>query len=202
MNRSRPFRLATLLPLFLAAIFLLLPAAHAQEAAAAQAPGRILLVLPFDNRISATSGGAAGSSSEAVSLDWLREAAPDILNARFTSAGLTPLTREDRLYALGHLGLPENFDPSRATAIRIAQTLDAQSICIGSFTVANNTLTLRAHWIDVNKLNVTPEVTQTGPLAQLIPLLNSLAWQLTRQLDPHFAVAQETFRAAGSSIRL
>jgi len=170
-------------------------------------PGRILLVLPFDNRTAASAEGslathAATPTPEASSLDWLREAAPNILNARFTSAGLTPLTREDRLYALDHLGLPESFDPSRATAIRIAQTLDAQSICIGSYAVVNNTLTLRAHWIDVNKLNAISEVTQTGPLAQLIPLLNSLAWQLTRQLDPHFAVAQETFRAAGSSIRL
>jgi tetratricopeptide (TPR) repeat protein len=158
-------------------------------------PGRILLVLPFDNRTS-TAG------PEAASLDWLREAAPEILTARFTSAGFAPLTREDRLYALDHLGLPETFDPSRATAIRIAQTLDAQSICIGSYSVSNQTLTLRAHWIDVNKLRLNPEVTETGPLAQLIPLLNSLAWQLTRQLDPTFSIAQETFRAAGSSIRL
>ena len=170
-------------------------------------PGRILLVLPFDNHTASSQPQAnpatpEASSPEASSLDWLSEAAPELLNARFTSAGLTPLTREDRLYALDHLGLPETFNPSRATAIRIAQTLDAQSICIGSYTVANNTLTLHAHWIDTDKLRTTPEITETGPLPQLIPLLNSLAWQLTRQLDPHFTVAQETFRAAGSTIRL
>ena len=40
--------------------------------------GRILLVLPFDNR------------SGQPSLDWIREAAPQILSARFASAGLRP----------------------------------------------------------------------------------------------------------------
>ena len=198
-----PSRFA-LLFLLIASFF---PTAHAQDSSASAAPsaslspGRILLVLPFDNNIPVNRTPSA-ASPEASSLDWLREAAPEILNARFTSAGLTPLTREDRLYALGHLGLPETFNPSRATAIRIAQTLDAQSICIGSFSVSNNNLTLRAHWIDVNKLRLDPEVIETGPLAQLIPLLNGLAWQLTRQLDPGFAVAKETFRAAGSTIRL
>jgi tetratricopeptide (TPR) repeat protein len=207
----RPSRIAASL---LALIAFLFATANAQDSAASAdpsssiSPGRILLVLPFDNLTPSVSSGnnaapaQTASSPEASSLDWLREAAPDILNARFTSAGLTPLTREDRLYALDHLGLPATFNPSRATAIRIAQTLDAQSICIGSYSVANNTLTLRAHWIDVNKLRLDPEVTETGPLAQLIPLLNGLAWQLTRQLDPSFAVAKETFRAAGSTIRL
>ena len=177
--------------------------------------GRILLVLPFDNRTPAvapvstpSSARATGStatdsaSPDSASLDWLREAAPAILNARFTSAGLTPLTREDRIYALDHLGLPETFQPSRATALRIAQTLDANFICIGDYAVVNGTLTLKAHLVDVDKLRQGPETTESGSIAKLIPLLNSLAWQLTHQVDPGFNVAEETFRAAGGNIRL
>ena len=33
-------------------------------------------------------------------------------------------------------------------------------------------------------------------------MFDSLAWKLTRQLDPGFSVAQETFVAAGASVRL
>jgi tetratricopeptide (TPR) repeat protein len=124
------------------------------------------------------------------------------LNSRFASAGFLPLSREDRIYALDHLGLPESFQPSRATALRLAQTLDANYILIGSFRVDGNLLTLRSRIIDVDKLRISEEVTEKGPLAELIPLLNSLAWQLTRKLDPSFRVAEETFRAAGGKVRL
>ena len=175
--------------------------------------GRILLVLPFDNQTdqaappttaqSATSPTKlAPANLDPTNLDWIREAAPEILNNRFTSAGFLPLTREDRLYALDHLGLPETFEPSRATALRIAQTLDANYILIGSYRVSGSTLTLQARIVDVSKLRLSDPITETGELSQLIPLLNSLAWQLTRKLDPGFGVAEETFRAAGSKLRL
>ena len=78
-------------------------------------------MLPFDNH------------SGQPSLEWIREAAPEILSSRFTSAGFAPMSREDRLYALDHLGLPEGFQPSRASALKLAQTLDADSIVVGSF---------------------------------------------------------------------
>jgi len=161
----------------------------------------ILLVLPFDNLTPATAPANALTGSQS-NLDWIREAAPEILNSRFTSAGFIPLTREDRLYALDHLGLPETFQPSRATALRIAQTLDANYILIGSYSESGTTLTLKARIVDVAKLRLSDEITQSGELAQLIPLLNSLAWRITRNLDPHFGVGEETFKAAGSKIRL
>ncbi|WP_263354966.1 tetratricopeptide repeat protein [Acidicapsa acidisoli] len=182
--------------------------------------GRILLVLPFDNLADQASDQATNQPSPAIpaaqtpgqvktqtnpdpaTLDWIREAAPEILNSRFSSAGFLPLTREDRLYALDHLGLPETFEPSRATALRIAETLDANYILIGNYRVTGGTLTLQARIVDVSKLRLSDPITETGELSQLIPLLNSLAWQLTRKLDPSFGVAEETFRAAGSKVRL
>ena len=67
--------------------------AAAQNSAGDAEPGsgHILLVLPFDNLTGATastpSGSPASSSpaSEQTNLDWLREAAPEVLNSRFTS---------------------------------------------------------------------------------------------------------------------
>jgi tetratricopeptide (TPR) repeat protein len=202
--------------LFALALAFSLPA-HSQSSADASAESgatvgqdRILLVLPFDNLTNPASPAApatvpaqpSATENPAASLDWISEAAPEILNARFTSAGFLPLTRGDRLYALDHLGLPETFQPSRATALRIAQTLDANYVLIGSYHAESGTLTLKARILDVAKLRLSNEITQSGPIAQLIPLLNSLAWQLTRKLDPTFGVAEDTFRAAGSGLRL
>jgi tetratricopeptide (TPR) repeat protein len=200
--------------LFGGAVFAQTPASSLSDSAgdtsASIGQGRILLILPFDNltnpaaAVPQPSGTANSSPSnpDPANLDWIREAAPEILNSRFASVGFFPLSREDRLYALDHLGLPETFDPSRATALRIAQTLDANFILIGSYRVDGSTLTLKARVVDVGKLRLNDEITESGQIAQLIPLLNSLAWQLTRKLDPSFAVAEETFRAAGSKIRL
>jgi len=152
--------------------------------------GRILLVLPFDNR------------SGQPNLEWVREAAPEILGSRFTSAGFAPMSREDRLYALDHLGLPQGFHPSRATAVKLAQTLDADSIVVGSFVTDGSGIVAEAQIVDVPHLRMSKPVTSRGEMKDLVEVFDSLAWELTRQLDPGFSVAQETFVAAGRGMRL
>ena len=57
--------------------------AEGQSAAATADKGRILLVLPFDNRTGQPN------------LEWMREAAAEILSARFRSAGFSPMNRAD-----------------------------------------------------------------------------------------------------------
>jgi len=169
---------------------------HAQSAAAAAVDrGRILLVLPFDNRTGQPN------------LEWVREAAADLLGSRFRSAGFAPMSRADRMYALDHLGLPEGFQPSRASSIKLAQTLDADSIVVGSFSlqengVGGNDLVAEAQVVNVPHLHMTPPVTARGPLSDMIRIFDTLAWELTRQLDPSFGVAEQTFIAAGQSLRL
>jgi tetratricopeptide (TPR) repeat protein/TolB-like protein len=152
--------------------------------------GRILLVLPFDNR------------SGQPSLEWIREAAPEILGSRFLSAGFAPMSRTDRLYALDHLGLPEGFHPSRATALKLAQTLDADSIVVGSYLTDGTAIIAEAQVVDVLRLRMTKTVTARGEMKDLIAVFDTLAWRLTRELDPQFNVAEETFVAAGSGMRV
>jgi len=183
------------------------PSAGSDDAGSLVGHERIVLVLPFDNMVDAGAEGSGLSAAPPTAtgqagLDWIREAAPEILNSRLTSAGFLPLSREDRLYALDHLGLPETFQPSRATALRLAQTLDADSIVIGSYATKGTTLILKARIVDVPKLKISEEITSSGEISQLIPLLNSLAWRITRKLDPGFGVAEETFRVAGAKLRL
>ncbi len=152
--------------------------------------GRILLVLPFDNRTGQPS------------LEWIREAAPEILVSRFASAGFAPMSRADRLYALDHLGLPQGFHPSRATALKLAQTLDADSIVVGSYVTDGGGIVAEAQLVDVPHLRMSKAVTARGEMKNLIEVFDALAWELTRQLDPEFNVAEETFVAAGKGMRV
>jgi len=147
-------------------------------------------VLPFDNR------------SGQPSLEWIREAAPEILSSRFLSAGFAPMSRADRLYALDHLGLPQGFHPSRATSLKLAQTLDADSIVVGSFTTDGSGIMAEAQVVDVPHLRMGQTVTARGDMRDLIAVFDALAWQLTRQMDPLFSVAEETFVAAGRGMRV
>lgn len=150
--------------------------------------GRLLLVLPFENK------------SGVASLDWVGEAFPNVLNRRLDSAGFLTISRGDRLYAFDHLGLPLTLEPSRATAIRIAQTLDADYVVFGHYTLSNNTIQATAEVLDMGALKLDPALQTQGDAAHLLPMINGLAWQVTRQIEPGYGVEESTFEAADRSV--
>jgi tetratricopeptide (TPR) repeat protein len=152
--------------------------------------GSVLLVLPFDNRTGQPS------------LEWIREAAAEVLSTRFASAGFEPTSRAARIYALDHLGLPQGFQPSRASALKLAQTLDADSIVVGSYTTDGTGIVAEASLVDVPNLRMLPTVSARGEMRNLVGVFGDLAWKLTRQLDPSFKVAEGTFAAEGNSVPL
>jgi tetratricopeptide (TPR) repeat protein len=152
--------------------------------------GRVVLVLPFDNRTNQTN------------LAWVGESFPDTLNQRFTSVGFLTITRDDRQYALDHLGLPVEFRPSRATTIRIAQTLDADFVIVGSYTVSGGRIAAQAQVLEVNKLRLSQPLQDSGELSRLFDVENAIAWKVARQIDPHLNVAQQTFLAASGGVKL
>jgi tetratricopeptide (TPR) repeat protein len=147
-------------------------------------------VLPFDNRTGQPS------------LEWIREAAAELLSSRFRSVGFGPMSRADRRYALDHLGLPQGFHPSRASSLKLAETLDADSIVVGSYTTDGTGIVAEAQLVDVPHLRMSEAVTARGEMRNMIDVFDSLAWKLTRQLDPSMTVAEETFIAAGKGMRL
>lgn len=147
-------------------------------------------MLPFDNRTGQPS------------LEWVREAAAEVLSERFASAGFQPTSRADRTYALDHLGLPQSFQPSRASSLKLAQTLDADSIVVGSYTTDGTGIVAEATLVDVPQLRMLPTVSARGEMRDLVAVFGRLAWELTRQLDPKFSVAEETFAAEGNGVPL
>jgi tetratricopeptide (TPR) repeat protein len=184
---SRPLRR---LLLFLIVLLAALPTPAQSPAPPAEAQGRLLLVFPFDNQ------------TDQPNLDWISQAIPEILNRRLGSAGFMPISRDDRLYALDHLGLPATFRPSRASAIRLAQTLDADYVIVGSFTTNGQRFQAKAQVLTMNALHLSAPIQEEADMAHLIDVLNSLAWGLAKQINPKFAVARNTFVAAGAGLRI
>ena len=174
---------------FLLVLALFLPCGlMAQDPARVQ--GSLLLVLPFNNQ------------ADQPNLDWISEAVPEILNLRLASAGFMPISRDDRLYALDHLGLPSTFQPSRASAIRLAQTLDADDVIVGSFSTSGSRFQIKAQVLKVDALHLSTPLQEEADITHLIDVLNSLAWGLAKQIDPQFAVSRSTFVAAGAGLRV
>jgi tetratricopeptide (TPR) repeat protein len=154
-----------------------------------QARGRLLLVLPFENRTAQTN------------LDWIGEGVDDIFSRRLNAAGFLTINRADRLYAFDRLGLPLTFQPSRATTIRIAQLLDADSVIVGSFSQTGNQLSVAAQILDLHELTLSSPIQREGDLNNLLGTLNGMAWDVAKKLDPSYSVAEQTFLAADPSLR-
>ncbi|HVU00007.1 MAG TPA: tetratricopeptide repeat protein [Acidobacteriaceae bacterium] len=167
-------------------------ASETKPAEPAETHGRLVLVLPFENR--------TGDKS----LDWMGSAFPDVINRRLGSAGFLTIRRSDRIYAFDHLGLPTDLQPTRATAIRIAQTLDADYVVFGHFDkgadATSNQIAAETLTLDVSSLRLSPPIEQPGDAEHLLQMINSLAWKVARQLDPTLSVDEQTFIAADKNL--
>lgn len=150
----------------------------------------MLLVLPFENH------------STAPGLDWISEAFPEVLSSRFSRSPLFVLTREDRLSAFDHLGVPASARPSRATVYEIAQAMDADFVLVGNFSYDGKDLTAHAHVIDMARLRLSPEITEAGPLTDLINIQTALAWDVLEQLKLTPASQKTQFVTQFPPIRL
>ena len=167
--------------------------------AQAQGPtsgGRVVLVLPFDNR----SGNA--------SLNWIGDSFPDTLDKRLNSVNFLTISRDDRAYALDHLGLPAGFRPSRATTIRIAQQLDANFVVVGSYTTKPGTaggkdrIAIQAQVLSVDALSLSHPLEDSAELNRLFDAENAIAWKVALEIDPTLNVAEQTFLAAPGAVPL
>jgi len=177
--------------LALAFLFAFSAAALAVQSTDASTPvGHVVLVLPFENH--------SGQSD----LGWIGESFPDTLNQRLSSSGFLTISRDDRQYALDHLGFPSDFRPTRATTLRIAQTLDANYVVIGNYRISSGRIIVQAQVLEVNNLRMSSPLEDASELQRLFDVQNAIAWKIAKQIDPHFNVAQQTFLAASGQIKL
>jgi len=165
--------------------------AVAASIACAQTPGtHTLLVMPFENR------------SKAPGLEWIGEAFPQVLSERMASPQLYLISREDRVYAFDHAGIPGVSHPSRATAYSVAEQMDADYVVFGDYNFNGSVFTASAQLLDMKKLRLGKVVESKAPLTSLIDIQTDLAWQLLSQLPTPPAATREQFLRASKPIRL
>ena len=143
--------------------------------------------------------------SKSPGLDWVGESVAETIRESLSSSGLLVLSREDREEVYRRLSLRTGVVLTKASVLKVGETLDAGQIVFGDFKIeapagssgnASNpksTLSLVAHIIDLKKLREGPEISQTGPLENLSQMETRLAWMLLKSLAPDRAPGEDEF---------
>jgi len=166
----------------------------AQSQQDSRGPGAIrknvLLILPFRN------------DSKAPGLEWIGESFSEILGQRMQSASMFVISRQDRLYAFDRAGIPVTAQLSRATLLGIAEQMDVDYLVLGKYSYNGNSFTANAQLLDMRRLHLSPSVSESGPLLELIDIEAAIAWDLMHQFQPALAATKQDFIAETKNIRL
>lgn len=141
--------------LAVAVVGLMLAAALPNRAAAQAFPGDTL-VMPFDN------------APAEPRLFWLAEGSAVLVSALVEEAGGSTITRDERLRAFERLQLPAAASLSHATVIKVGQLVRAGEVIVGAYDVKDGRLTVRARVIRLDTGRLMPEITESGPLGEMV----------------------------------
>ena len=152
--------------------------------------GQTMVVIPFEN------------ASPTPGLEWLGESFPETFHEQLNSPVLYVASREERLRAYDRQGVPAGVHPSRATLYRLAEQMDVDYAVLGSYKYDGARLTAIAQLLDMRAQKLSPEATESGPLADLGSLQSALAWDLLRLIRADFPVPKDKYIASVAPARL
>jgi tetratricopeptide (TPR) repeat protein len=92
--------------------------------------------------------------------------------------------------------------PSRATLYRVAEQMDVDYATLGSYNFDGARLTSTAQLLDMRAQKLSPPVTESAPLNDLVTLQSALAWDLQRLISPNFSVPKDRYIASILPMRL
>ncbi len=154
-----------------------------------------VLVLPFFNL------------SNSSNLDWIGESFAETIRESLAAQGVLALTREDREEAFRRLSIRPYALLTRASVIKLAESLDAGQVIFGQYTLSpgappsKGSLRISSRILDLKRIKQGPELTELGALEDLASIETHLAWQALQALAPKSAPSEEDFRRALPPLR-
>jgi tetratricopeptide (TPR) repeat protein len=155
------------------------------------------LVLPFFNH------------SKSPNLDWIGESIAETVHDALASEGLLALDRADRLEAYRRLSLRPGAELTRASILKIGDSLDATNVMYGSYELiegaspdSKGSIRIEARMINLKKTHQGPVFSETGPLEDLATLEVRLGWQALEAIKGKSAPREEAFVRARPAVRL
>lgn len=137
----------------------------------AQTPAPIV-VIPFEN------------PTQEARLAWMREGAAILLSEMLVASGEPVIDREERLQAFDRLQLPADASLSRASAIKVGQTVGAALVVNGTIAMQGEQLIARARVVRLDSGRLLPELETSGPLLDLYGVFGRLAQKVRGSTEP------------------
>jgi len=157
------------------------------------------VVLPFFN------------VSQNANLDWIGEGLSESIGEALASAGIVVLDREERVEVYRRLSIRPHALLTRASVIKIADTLGAGQVVFGQFDLqpaaeglplSKGSLKISARLVDLTRAMQGPEFGEAGSLEDLAVLQRHLAWQTLQLVIPGTAPSETDFGSRHPAIRL
>ncbi len=110
-------------------------------------------------------GAAVPQQLSFPDLNWVGESVAETVRVELGAAGEIVMARDSRTEGLRRLGLRPDADFTKATLIKLGQTLDVDYICYGNFDVLlpagdtqlrNSSVQITAKFLDLRKLHGRP----------------------------------------------
>jgi len=108
---------------------------------------------------------------------WLSEGVAHALPLSLNRLGVPSLERAEVLKALEGLEIPP-VPLTRATSIRVAESLGASRIVVGNIEIEDQTLKLSLRLLDVERGTLSSPLLVSGPLETAVELIDRLAWDI------------------------
>lgn len=144
-------------------------------------------------------------------MDWIGESVAERLRESLAGEGILALSREDRVEVYRRLSVRSGPVLTRATVLRIGESLDAAQIVFGHFEIApppagdtssRGQLKIAANLIDAKRLKNGPQFFETGPLEDLSRLESALAWQCVHYFQPRSAPLEADYLRDRPPVRI
>lgn len=108
---------------------------------------------------------------------WVGAAVAELMPRALQRLGVPAVSRSDRLRAQEVLGVPA-LSTTRATSIRLAESLGAQRLVVGSWQQRERDVALSVRLLDVSRGTLSAPLVAAGPIESLSTLVHSLAWDV------------------------
>jgi tetratricopeptide (TPR) repeat protein len=147
------------------------------------------LVLPFFN------------NGKVNNLDWIGESISEAIRESLASEGVLTLDRDAREEGFRRLSMRPYSPLTKASVIRLAESLDADQVIFGSYDVlpaadkaSKGAIRIQAQAVDLKKARKGPDYSESGSLEDLAKLQTHLAWQVLGFISPDRRPSEEQFR--------
>ncbi len=167
--------------------------------AAWPAKSATILVLRFHN------------TSQFPDLNWVGESVAETLMTEFGQTNEIVVDRENRAAAMKRMDLRPEANFTKATLIRLGQSLDADYVVYGAYDarlpsggaqLKESQIEITARFLDLRKLHEGPEVSEQGKLADFSRYKEHLAWESLKYIDPASSPLLDRFMAPEKMTRL